>query len=113
MNQHAGTHCILGFKGSGKSSLSRNLCAYDERLIVCDTAQEYSLRKQWVPAVEADELRELVLTGEPFRVAYVPDNYDDVQKVVGETAKTFGGIEALTHVNLTVEPGSITGVTAG
>jgi branched-chain amino acid transport system ATP-binding protein len=27
-----------------------------------------------------------------------------------EISKTFGGIEALTHVNLTVEPGSITGV---
>jgi hypothetical protein len=47
--------------------------------VVCDTAEEYSKRTQWVPAVEAPRLRELVVSGEPFRVAYVPDYYEDVE----------------------------------
>lgn len=75
----AGIESVLGFRGSGKSTLARSLCASDERLIVCDPKAEYTRELQWVPEVNPDQLRDVVLNYPTFRVGFVPNDYGDVE----------------------------------
>jgi len=75
----AGVETILGFRGAGKSTLARLLCKSDPRLIVCDTTAEYSHELHWVPETQPDVLRDTVLSGKPFRAAFVPNSLEEVQ----------------------------------
>jgi hypothetical protein len=75
----AGIESILGFRGSGKSTLARSLCLSDTRLIVCDPKAEFTRELQWVPEVDARQLRDVVLNEQQFRVGFVPNEYEDVE----------------------------------
>lgn len=73
-----GVECILGFRGAGKSTLARTLCARDTRLVVCDTTAEYTRVLKWVPEAEADQLRADVVSGMPLRAGFVPATIEEV-----------------------------------